>query len=203
MSQSRSGKAPRSVVWRHLYQGRLRWAIPNLLIEESPERVVTLLVPGTVCKAPTSYGKLGYVQQLLDGWEVGDHVWHTRRMLQIAPVGAAHALSLHWDHASGAFLGWYVNLQEPMRPTPVGWDSFDQMLDVWIEPDGRWSWKDWDELVEAEQVGIFTAAEVAAIRAEGERVIASLGTLLPTGWEGWQPDPSWPLPTLPDGWDRL
>lgn len=191
------------MVWRHLYQGRLRWAIPNLLVEETPERVVTLLVPGTVCKAPTSYGKVGYVQQLLGGWEVGDHVWHTRRMLQIAPVGAAHALSLHWDHATGTFLGWYVNLQEPMRPTPFGWDSFDQMLDVWIEPDGRWSWKDWDELVEAEQVGIFTVDEAAAIRAEGERVIANLGALLPTGWEAWQPNPSWPLPTLPDGWDHL
>jgi predicted RNA-binding protein associated with RNAse of E/G family len=200
---SEAGQAPRSVVWRHWYQGRLRWAIPNLLIEETPEQVVTLLLPGTVCKAPTSYGEVGYVQQLLGGWEIGDYVWHTRRMLQIAPVGAAHALSLHWDHASDAFLGWYVNLQEPFRPSPFGWDSFDQMLDIWIEPDGSWSWKDWDELVEAEHVGLFTADEAAAIRAEGERVIATLGTLLPTGWEEWQPDPSWPLPTVPTGWDQI
>jgi hypothetical protein len=195
-------RMPRTVVWRHLYKGRLRWAIPNLLIDETPEQVVTLLLPGTVCKAPVEYGRVGYVQQLLGGPEaIGDFVWHTRRLLTIAPRAAAHTLSLHWDHASGDFLGWYVNLQEPMRPTPIGYDSFDQMLDVWIEPDGSWRWKDWDELVEAEQAGLFSPAETAAIRAEGQRVIDSLKTRLPTGWEGWQPDPAWPLPVLPGGWD--
>lgn len=203
MLSSQSLSAPRTVVWRHLYRGRLRWAIPNLLIEETPEQVVTLLVPGTVCKAPVDYGRVGYVQQLLRAEEaIGDYVWHTRRMLMFAPRDAAHTISLHWDHASDTFLGWYVNLQEPMRPTAIGYDSFDQMLDIWIEPDGTWRWKDWDELVEAEQVGIFTAAEADAIRAEGRRVIDSLDRLLPTGWEEWQPDPSWPLPALPDGWDR-
>jgi predicted RNA-binding protein associated with RNAse of E/G family len=194
---------PQSIVWRHLYQGRLRWAIPNLLIAETPEQVVTLLVPGTLCKAPTSYGNTGYVRQLLDGWEVGDFTWHARRCLMIAPRHASHTLGLDWDHASGRFLGWYINLQEPLRPTPLGFDTFDQMLDIWIEPDCTWSWKDWDELDEALRAGVFTAAEVAAIRAEGRRVIEQLGSWLPTGWEAWEPDPSWPLPTLPDGWDRL
>lgn len=202
MTASQPPKVPKTIVWRHIYRGRLRWAIPNLLVEETPEHVVGLLVPGTVCKAPTTYGRTGYVQQLREGWEVGDFVWHTRRCLMIAPLHAAHTIGLHWDHASGAFLGWYVNLQEPPRPTPIGYDTLDQMLDVWIEPDGTWRWKDWDELVEAEEAGIVTSAEADAIRAEGQRVIDNLGTLLPTGWESWQPDPDWPLPTLPDGWDR-
>jgi len=194
---------PRSVIWRHLYRGRLRWAIPNLLIEETPERVVTLLVPGTVCGAPTSYGKIGYVQQLLGGWEVSDFVWHTRRILKMTRLDARHSFELHWDHATGAFLGWYVNLQEPLRRSPFGYDTFDQMLDIWIEPDGTWRWKDAHELPEAEAAGIFTPAEVEAIWAEGRRVIDNLESLIPTGWEAWQPDRAWPLPTLPEGWDRL
>jgi predicted RNA-binding protein associated with RNAse of E/G family len=200
---STAQRQPRTIVWRHLYRERLRWAIPNLLIEESSDRVVTLLVPGTLCKAPTSYGRTGYVQQLLDGWEVGDFVWHTRRSLMLAPRDAAHTISLHWEHATDTFLGWYVNLQEPPRPTPIGYDTLDQMLDIWIEPDGSWRWKDWDELIEAERVGIFTHAQAEAILAEGQHVIDSLNTLLPTGWEAWQPDPDWPLPTVPAGWDRM
>ena len=52
-------------------------------------------------------------------------------------------------------------------------------------------------------VGLFTSAEAEAIRAEGRRVIDSLDTLLPTGWEDWQPDPSWGPPTLPEGWDSF
>jgi hypothetical protein len=196
--------APRSIVWRHIFRGRLRWAIPSLLIDESPDQVISLLPPGTVCKAPVAYGREGYVQQLLQPFEeIGDYVWHTRRSLMLAQRDAAHTLSLHWDHASGAFLGWYVNLQEPMRPTRIGYDTFDQMLDIWIEPDLTWRWKDWDELVEAEEVGLFTRYEAEAIRAEGQRVIDSLDTLLPTGWENWNPDPTWPLPRLPEGWDRI
>jgi hypothetical protein len=76
---------PRTIVWQHFYQGRLRWAIPNLVIEETPEQIVSLLMPGTICKAPTSYGTIGYVQQLLAGWEVGDFTWHTARLNADAP----------------------------------------------------------------------------------------------------------------------
>jgi hypothetical protein len=194
---------PSTVLWRYIHRGRLRWAMPTWLIEESAGQVVSAIVPGVVTMGPKNMVHERYVQDLLTGWELDPWVWHTRRILQIAPYDAAHTLGLHWDHATGAFLGWYVNLQEPLRRSRLGFDSFDQMLDVWIEPDGTWGWKDWDELVEAERVGLFTSAEAAAIRAEGERVIASLGTRLPTGWEEWQPDPSWALPTMPEGWDRL
>ena len=37
------------------------------------------------------------------------------------------------------------------------------------------------------------------VRAEAERVLAA--PPWPTGWEAWRPDPSWPAPALPDGWD--
>jgi hypothetical protein len=47
--------------------------------------------------------------------------------------------------------------------------------------------------------GRFTGEDVAAIRAEGERVLAAWP--FPTGWEDWQPDPSWTAPELPDGWE--
>ena len=177
--------------------------MPTWLIEETAERVVSAIVPGTVTMAPKEFVHELYVQQLLTGWELAPWVWHTKRILHLTDVEAAHALDLHWDHQTGAFLGWYVNLQEPLRRSPLGYDTFDQMLDIWIEPDGTWSWKDWEELVEAERVGLFSAADAAAIRAEGERVIAGLKTRLPTGWEAWQPDPAWTLPTLPDGWDRI
>lgn len=46
--------------------------------------------------------------------------------------------------------------------------------------------------------GRFTPAEVAAIRAEGERVLAA--SPFPTGWEDWRPDPSWRVPKLPSDW---
>ena len=46
--------------------------------------------------------------------------------------------------------------------------------------------------------GRFTLGDVAAIRAEGERVLAEWP--FPTGWEDWRPDPSWPVPELSAAW---
>lgn len=48
-----------------------------------------------------------------------------------------------------------------------------------------------------------TEAEVAAVWAEGERVLAASDRLLPTGFEDWRPDPDWPAPTLPGDWDHV
>src|SRR5215207_3099689 len=67
--------------------------------------------------------------------------------------------------------------------------------------DGSWRWKDVDELDVAIDVGFYTPEEAAAFRAEGEAVIAEWP--FPTGWEAWEPDPAWPLPTLPADWDEV
>jgi len=68
-----------------------------------------------------------------------------------------------------------------------------------VERDGSWRWKDEDELAVAVEVGFFTAEQAASFRAEGERVIAEWP--FATGWEDWQPDPSWPVPSLPADWE--
>jgi predicted RNA-binding protein associated with RNAse of E/G family len=110
----------------------------------------------------------------------------------------AHSLSVLWD-AEWNFRSWYVDLQEPLRRTRLGFDTRDQALDVVVEPDGTWHWKDEDHLAELTRLGAFTAAESAAIRAEGQRVIDARPW--PTGWEEWRPDPAWSLPMLPPDWN--
>jgi predicted RNA-binding protein associated with RNAse of E/G family len=72
------------------------------------------------------------------------------------------------------------------------------VLDVWIEPDGSWEWKDEDELENAIEIGLITDDHAAAARAEGERVIAAWP--FPTGWEDFRPDSGWHLPRLPEDW---
>jgi hypothetical protein len=50
---------------------------------------------------------------------------------------------------------------------------------------------------------MFTAEQAAAFRRNGEAVIARLPELVPTGWEDWQPDRTWPALALPAGWDTV
>jgi Protein of unknown function (DUF402) len=114
--------------------------------------------------------------------------------LRLTRPGAAHSILLFFDEAE-SFRGWYVNLEEPFRRTGRGYEYVDQLLDIWIEPDGSRRWLDEDELEAAVDRGVYSAAEAAAIRAEGERVLEAWP--FPTGWEDWRPDPAWRPPLLP------
>jgi long-chain acyl-CoA synthetase len=106
------------------------------------------------------------------------HVWTSNRVLQIARFGAQHSLSLFWDDAADEFVGWYVNLQVPLERSPLGFDTLDRALDVWIDPDGSWRWKDENDLAACVALELISADEAAEIRAEGERVIAALPDLI-------------------------
>ncbi len=123
-------------------------------------------------------------------------------MLKLLRPADAHTLELFWN-AAWEFRGWYVNLQTPLEETPLGFDTTDLALDVTIDPNGRWAWKDEDDFAEAIELGVLSPEHAASVRREGERVIAALPDLIPTGWEEWRPDPDWGAPDLPAGWDSL
>lgn len=135
------------------------------------------------------------------GWR--EDSWHTFRVLVVKRAGDEHTISLFWRDRTFAF--WYIDLHSPLRRTPTGFDLIENGLDVVVEPDlSGWRWKDEDELAWAVADGRYTQSEFDALRREGERAVARLFDER-WRWEqlrDWTPDPSWPAPTLPDGWDR-
>jgi hypothetical protein len=186
----------RTALLRFVSFGHVRQAVPHTLVELTDERVVLWVPNGTPIQR-FSGPPLHEADDLASyDWSLRESVWRNDT-LRITSFDDAHALWLFWRE--GAFAGWYVNLQELLRPTPLGWDTRDHALDIVVEPDGTWSWKDEDHLAAAVARGRFSSQEARAIRAEGERVLAARPW--PTGWEDWRPDPGWPRPELPAGWD--
>jgi len=187
---------PRPVVLRQLFLGRIWGASPALVVDELPERLVLWLPPGVVTKRARG--------NLFGGWTLEDRVVSRRNgILRVKDPRADHAI-LHFWHEDGSFAGWYVNLESPFRPTAVGWDYEDHLLDLWLPADGAWRWLDEDELARAVELGLRTEEEARAARAAGERALRRLEAADPparTGWEDWRPDPAWPLPELPRDWD--
>jgi uncharacterized protein len=104
----------------------------------------------------------------------------------------------HFQDEAGEFDRWYVNFESYLGRNAIAYDSVDHKLDLIARPDGSLEWKDEDELEEAGQRGL---VDVAEIRRDAELAVAK--PAWPTGWEHFQPDPSWPVPELPAGWDQI
>ena len=190
-----------TVVLRSVFRGHIRVAIPHRLIEATDSGVALYLAPGTPYKrfvGPPLHDVDDFDRY---DWSLRDATWERTHCLRTTAFGAAHSVDHYWDATTGAFLHWYVNLQEPLRRSGVGFDTRDQALDVVARADGTWQWKDEDHVAAAVARGWFTRQEAAAVRAEAERAIEQWP--FPTGWEDWRPAAGWPRPLLPPGWDIL
>lgn len=191
---------------RHVFRGRVGWAIPVTVVEDTPERVALLRRPGTPSKSPKHDGVESLFRNVAAGtYEVGDSTWLHTNAVELAPVGRGYSVWPMWSE-TWEFLGWYVNLQEPMRRSRFGFDTFDQSLDITVNPRFKWRWKDEDHFALLQDLGILSPVEADSVRREGEAVIADIEarqTPFDEPWPKWRPDPSWPKPQLPDDWDVL
>ncbi|MGO1053200.1 DUF402 domain-containing protein [Crossiella sp. CA198] len=125
--------------------------------------------------------------------------WHGHSNLRLVDE---HEWSSVWwfFNPDGSFRHWYVNLELPMGRGEGYVDRVDGVLDVVVEPDLTWCWKDEDEAAEAVDAGLFTVAQMGRLRAEGERMIAlaEQGAFPFDGsWCDFTPEAGWPAPMLP------
>lgn len=187
--------------------GQVWSAKPVTIVCDRPDLVALWIAPGMRWKQPQrpDGGPVGVVDVLRDRWVLADAVWTGGGALILHTPPAAHALLGFWDERHTAVRSWYINLQAPLRRTPLGLDTLDHILDVDVRPDrSLWSWKDEDRLAEAEIRGLISHDTARAIRAEGERALQLLLAGEPPyapEWEQWGPCPNWSMPTLPPKWE--
>ena len=188
-----------TIVHREVWRGVPWCASPVVVVEDRPELLVTYLPEEAPFAFPPS----------ADG---RPHPWHGRSgwsghgVLVLRRPDEAYSVWHFWDGPERRFAGWYVNLEEPIRRTSVGYDTQDLELDVWIPAGEPWRFKDEEKLDERVADGRYTAEQVAATRALG----AAIGTMLDRGerwwdeeWASFEPDPGWRAPAFPDGWEEV
>jgi hypothetical protein len=131
-------------------------------------------------------------------------------VLMLHPRTGAYSVWLFFG-PDGTFENWYVNLDEPAVRWDdghlAGLDTVDQDLDIVVEPDRVWRWKDEAEFeAHLQHPEVYWVPDPAAVRAEGERLVK----LIEAGdfpFDGtatdFRPDPGWTIPTaMPAGWGR-
>jgi predicted RNA-binding protein associated with RNAse of E/G family len=107
---------------------------------------------------------------------------------------------------TGEHWGWYVNLQEPFRRNARGIQTMDLMLDILVDGDRTWRWKDKDDFEMLVSRQLLNPDAVSAVRREATKVTEKVERGDPPfdrTWLEWQPDADWPPPRLPEGWDRF
>lgn len=187
------------VVHRTVWEGKIRAAWPGTVVRDHEHLTALYFAAGTRFKVTRSRIPIW-------PWSLVDDVWISDVLVLMVP-GEAHSVLLFWEGPRRVFDRWYINLQAPFTRTQQGFDFVDHFLDIVVHADlSGWEWKDEDELQEAISLGLVTPAQAQDIRAEGERVISQIeGHAFPfdDGWDLWSPNPSWPIPELQAGWDRV
>jgi hypothetical protein len=183
-----------TVVWREVLNGRPWFLAPVTVVEDRPGLVAVYLAEGT----PFAFPPGGLPEH---PWSrQGKTRWQGHGVLLLHRPGDGYSVWVFWRGPAREFAGWYVNFEEAWRRSSRGFDKLDLALDIWIPAGGAWVWKDREQFERLAQDGFFTAEQAAAVRADSERVAASLDRgerWWDESWAGWAPDPGWTVPELP------
>jgi hypothetical protein len=185
------------IVHREVWRGAPWLASPVVVVEDSPELLVTYIPEEMPLAFPPS----------ADGrphpWAGKEH-WTGNGVLVLRRPGEAYSVWHFWEGSARRFTGWYLNLEEPHRRTAIGYDTQDLELDVWIPAVGSWRFKDEEELEVRIREGRYTEEQVEATRRVGREVAAMLDRgerWWDEAWASFAPDPAWRAPAFPDGWE--
>jgi hypothetical protein len=200
-----------TVVVQEVWRERVWAARPMKVVRDDGDFVALWFPKGTCWKAPIppssrprepTRGEWLTTTIVLGDWVFEDAEWGVST-LTLLREGDWHAVWIGWLD-NGEQWGWYVNLQRPFRRTRLGFETMDLMLDVIIELDRTWRWKDEDELELFVERGVFDEALAERVRGEGLEVARRAERnegLFAQDWAKWRPVASTPLPELPPGWD--
>jgi hypothetical protein len=179
-----------------LNDGRVWLEFAVITVEDMPDLLVSYIPEGAPFRFPEGDWP---TENRLHPWH-GKERWHGHGVLMLQRPGESYAVWVFWNGPERTFHGWYLNLQEPFRRTDRGYDTQDLELDIWLPATGGWQLKDDEVLEERVRAGRYTAEQIVETRALAARIIADLetnGRWWSEDWADWEPDPSWPTPSLP------
>lgn len=182
------------------------WAFPTVVVKDEPDLIVLYMPAGVLGK---NVAHKPTIKELFSPTEIKivDCTWHSTDVLMLIVPGEAFSTYIMWETGTKNLAYWYVNLQEPIQRTSIGFDTMDNMLDVVISPDmSVWKWKDDDEFSEAQQAGFYSSDKAREIWIEGEKAVRLI-TLerrsLYEEWGKWLANPQWEIPELSPLWDKM
>ena len=204
-------KLGEAVSWRGIYRERVWHAQTTIVVKDTSDEIVLALLPGTECIAPEGYlnGKASNKRRWNFKeryWETQNYLWRTNRLLLSLEPEKYYSIMHFWDQASNKFSCYYVNFQLPFKRGHNTVDTLDLDLDMIVNPDLSFVWKDEDDYRKAIDHGIILPEWVAGIEDAKHEIFEKLAKRqypFDGAWLNWVPDPNWEPPKLPANWDKI
>jgi predicted RNA-binding protein associated with RNAse of E/G family len=196
------------IAWRGIFKKRIWHAQSTIVVKDTAEEIALAMLPGAECIAAEGYinGKRtakrrwDYVDS---DWVLEKFTWHTNRLLTLTEAEKYYSTILFWDDQSNEFLCYYINFQLPFTRTQCGIDTLDLDLDLIINPDLSFEWKDIDDYEKGIETGLIVAEWVAQIDSAKREIFNRLEKReypFDGSWLAWKPDTSWMPPKFPETW---
>ncbi|MEQ4209364.1 DUF402 domain-containing protein [Actinopolymorpha sp. B9G3] len=188
------------------------YTMPTRMIADDAEAIALYHPPGQHAKRRSGNRSTGpWGPRIMPGdWDGGyedDAVYHGPGVVRLHVVADGYSIIRTWDHETGQFQGWYVNLELPWQRSAPGFDSKDLVLDVVATDDlSAWKWKDEDEFSWAQEVGLLTPDQAVLAEAQARKAIATLEARawpFDADWSRWTPSLDWSVPLVPEEFHRL
>jgi len=194
------------IVMREVWRNKVYSIFPVRVVQDSTNWIALCLPRQAIALYPHTHEKVA-LRIPEDEWILDGGAWMGGDVLYLVHVGIGFKFGGSWDE-NHSFQGWKIDLIEPIRRTPLGFDYMDQLLDIIVSADrSTWYRKDHDEVEEAERRGLFTAEQVHDLYQRGEHALQMILNNEPPfdrGWETWRPDPAWLVTfDLPQGWEQV
>jgi predicted RNA-binding protein associated with RNAse of E/G family len=197
------------VVVEERWHGILWAAVPHRVVQSTPDLLVGWVPAGTLAVYATNRGLpqaegLTRDQRKLLALKTltarASEFAETPSKLSIFRPDRWGRINLGFDPQDGHFLGWYVDFQLPIQPTSHGLVTKDLVLDLWINPDHTWHWKDQADYETAISQHLVDASTRLHLEREAEQVLDELGrgeVPFSEEFSHFRPDRAWPAPVLP------
>jgi hypothetical protein len=193
-------------------------AFPHFVVEDTDDLLALWIPAGTERRfvdladrsrrVPNDLWRLNTLRLMFPGKAYDIQLYWSADVSKLTTDAPRHDLRAWELGARGEheFLGWYVNLQAPYVRTPIGFDTTDNSLDVVVDRDYSWRWKDEHLTQHWEDMGVYTREDTESFYAAGREAIALVEQRrfpFDGSYLDWDPPTGWGLPQLAPDWDRV
>lgn len=165
---------------REVLHGEVWLEFPETVVTDDGTMLVTVQVDGSPMTQHPEHPFGPHPWSHLDAWS-GTTVLKLRR------DGDWYSV---WRFFEGdRSLDWYVNFEQPVTRRQDGIDINDLQLDIVIDPDGAWHWKDVEDLGPAVASGRIDLGQLRAVLDAAPDLVRRLDEddRWWASWDGWSP----------------